>query len=1255
MPPEDLVSIRDADSTQRRCILAARDGQSFVMDGPPGTGKSQTITNLIAEVIADGKTVLFVSEKAAALEVVQKRLREARLDEFALELHSHKATRKALALELGRSLSVRPAAKEKFDNQSSKQLAAARKSLSRYALAMNERRSPLGRPLHDVLGRIAALTALPQAPVPSSITSALRPEELNELLGHAESLGRNWGPVERGERFVWRDLHDTTTSAARQHDLEGRVTEAAASLRSLRYATAAIDDELRLRWRDSARDAARLHDLLVLIDDHSPAPATWLSAPTLDPVRERLKVRAGTASQHASLVGELVDELGNAWNQLDTSLASNLANTLDECAGDTPTWIPSSRTSETELASILEALSESERRIRALEAEGRGLATALGARSDRLTIRRLVELAELGSLIGLVDAPERTWLTPVVQAALDQAACVLGELLQDYRVRQASMAAVFTPTILELDLQGLRARFAEVHRGFGKTKKAYRDDKRLIAGCTITGKAPKEIVARLDDAIEWADLAKRLEHAEKQHAALLGNFYYPDREHADFDRVIRAIDVAKRTLELAGDDLNAESIGQQIGRGGSPDPAAVPAAARVTALAAEWREAMSGSLGADTTAELEGQPVDAAAAWCSRMASRLRLAIDMKRHFDGVVGGAWPLTSIRPLLAKAAEASTIRAALNITEQDDLAKLGPQYEGLQTDWAALERSIEWASAVRDACGGAIKPRHAASLLATSARSTDLTGLLQRWDKSKEELLEVFADHRRVELASDLDVSFDDAEVLLADLGSTLGDIEIWSLYATALDSLGEVGLHAVTQYCVETKVAADEVAGIVERAVLEAWADSVIADDRERLSPSQATERNALVNQFRALDVALVENAAARVVNACSSRRPTSVAGSAGTIQREAQKQRKHMPIRELLTRAGTVAQELKPCFMMSPLSVSQYLPPSLKFDVVVFDEASQVQPSDAINCIYRGDQLIVAGDQKQLPPSNFFATIGADDEDVYDEEAVEDFESVLDLCKGAGGLRSLPLLWHYRSQHEALITYSNYRFYDGNLHTFPGAAHEAPDLGLEIIKVDGVYRRGAQRDNPIEAAKVIERVLFHLHHHPDLSLGVVTFSSAQEDAVFAELERQTARHPELAELMGEDRLRGFFVKNLENVQGDERDIIIFSVGYGPDEHNKFTVQMGPLNKAGGWRRLNVAITRARRRVEVVTSVLPGDFPGDVRAQGILHLRGYLDFGLRGVGSLALDLVESAGDAESVFEEEVLRSIASWGYETGAAP
>ena len=335
--------------------------------------------------------------------------------------------------------------------------------------------------------------------------------------------------------------------------------------------------------------------------------------------------------------------------------------------------------------------------------------------------------------------------------------------------------------------------------------------------------------------------------------------------------------------------------------------------------------------------------------------------------------------------------------------------------------------------------------------------------------------------------------------------------------------------------------------------------------------------------------------------------------------------------------------------MMSPLSVSKFLPPGLRFDVVIFDEASQVKEADAVNCIYRGDQLIVAGDQKQLPPTSFFDRMAdTDDEDIDESDIDLGFESILDRCK-AQGVRSLPLEWHYRSRHESLIAYSNHSFYEGRLHTFPGAAFESPDLGVELFPVvDGVYRRGTTRDNREEAAEVVERMLFHRRHHPDATIGVVALSTAQQRAVENEIGRRWGSEPELRLLDSDDRLDGFFVKNLESVQGDERDIIILTIGYGPDENGKLTMNFGPLNREGGQRRLNVAITRARQRVEVAATISAGDIVSG--NPSINHLRRYLDYAERGYPALAVDLEGSMGDAESLFEEEVLNSLRSMGYD-----
>ena len=452
------------------------------------------------------------------------------------------------------------------------------------------------------------------------------------------------------------------------------------------------------------------------------------------------------------------------------------------------------------------------------------------------------------------------------------------------------------------------------------------------------------------------------------------------------------------------------------------------------------------------------------------------------------------------------------------------------------------------------------------------------------------------------------------------------------------------------FCISERVPSRQVPRVIERALLQEWAEHQLRTDPD-LSTVRAADRDALVREYRELDRALIAAATSSIIRACNARRPRSDVGEAAVIRREAEKKRKHMPVRTLIDRSRHVTQAIKPCFMMSPLAVSQYLPADLRFDVVIFDEASQVSPGDAINCIYRGSALILAGDQKQLPPTNFFAGNTADDEEEWSEDSDDttEFESVLDLAKASGAYQSLTLRWHYRSRHEALIAFSNASFYEGRLITFPARHQEGPDVGVELFPVDGTYRRGTSRDNPEEAAAVARRVIHHYDTRPALSLGVVTFSEAQADAVDLAVSRARQDRPDLDRFFTNDRLKGFFVKSLESVQGDERDVMIFSIGYGPDENQKITMNFGPLNKQGGWRRLNVAITRARYRNEIVTSIRASDITESVTTEGLRHLRRYLDYAARGMPALALD-TSAGGDAESPFEESVINVIRSWGYE-----
>ncbi len=369
----------------------------------------------------------------------------------------------------------------------------------------------------------------------------------------------------------------------------------------------------------------------------------------------------------------------------------------------------------------------------------------------------------------------------------------------------------------------------------------------------------------------------------------------------------------------------------------------------------------------------------------------------------------------------------------------------------------------------------------------------------------------------------------------------------------------------------------------------------------------------------------------------------------GILKRECAKKTRHKPIRKLLKEISHIIPKIKPCFLMSPLSVSQYLDVSNNFfDVVIFDEASQIPVWDAIGVIARGKQLIVVGDPKQLPPTNFFNR--AEQENDSSDDEIMDMESVLDECL-ASGLKIHSLNWHYRSCHESLIAFSNHHYYENKLLTFPSTFDNA---GVKFIHIqNGNYDKSKTRTNSAEADaiknEVIRRIL-----DSDLkkySIGIITFNQAQQKLIEDKLEEARNENPEIDNYFNDDQLESLFVKNLENVQGDERDIILFSICYGPDQYGKISMFFGPLNRVGGERRLNVAITRAKKEV-VVFSTLKSEHIDLSRTKslGVRHLKEYLEYAEKGTKALPTYINYEKNNFNILnFEKTVAEFIENAGY------
>ena len=385
------------------------------------------------------------------------------------------------------------------------------------------------------------------------------------------------------------------------------------------------------------------------------------------------------------------------------------------------------------------------------------------------------------------------------------------------------------------------------------------------------------------------------------------------------------------------------------------------------------------------------------------------------------------------------------------------------------------------------------------------------------------------------------------------------------------------------------------------------------------------------------------------------RIPQGSAGQVGIVRGESGKKTRHMPIRRLLESAGEAVQRIKPVFLMSPLSVAQYLPPGkLSFDLLLIDEASQVRPEDAVGSIMRACSVIVVGDQKQLPPTSFFdRQMQGEEADGYAEDLaslqaaqVGDMESILSLCE-ARGMPGGMLKWHYRSNHPSLIAVSNFEFYGDRLICPPSPLEPGDQTGLSFTFVDGEYLRGTKRTNPKEAEVVANEILQHARKSPALTLGVVALSVAQRDAIRNRVEYMRTEHAELEAFCKEGKEEGFFVKNLENVQGDERDVIFISIGYGKDAGGYMSQSFGPLSGEGGERRLNVLFTRAKRRCRVFASIRHDDIRIDAaKHAGPRVLKRFLRYAEH--GEMDVPLITGAG-MDSPFEESVARVLQVHGF------
>jgi very-short-patch-repair endonuclease len=629
----------------------------------------------------------------------------------------------------------------------------------------------------------------------------------------------------------------------------------------------------------------------------------------------------------------------------------------------------------------------------------------------------------------------------------------------------------------------------------------------------------------------------------------------------------------------------------------------------------------------------------------------LETAIDDLQAVAGVFKSAE--IALSGIHAARARLETLLSGRTELDRHEAARelLGDRFAGHRTDVGAYEMIIAWAQSVT--VGQLTRavllrgdPREARQpIAAVLSASGKLTATLDRLaNTAKIDVASFMCGRSSVEAAAALEKAAIDSEGLFAFAG-----------FASALQDVSAHGIMPL----VDERLHAGSFAGMgaqFEALAVRQLAKAVYAQLGNKLSRYRGTKLDDLRTSLAEKDREIIQLSRRQLrVKVKAAARPPMGNGigkkstwtDMALIENEVSKKQRFIPVRDLTQRAGKALAELKPCWMMSPLAVAQYVPKgSVKFDLCIIDEASQMPPESAIGALLRCDQAVVVGDTNQLPPSSFFKTM-IDDEDADDDEAVLS-ESVLEMANGAFR-PARRLRWHYRSRHSGLIKFSNRLVYDDDLIVFPSATESMSRMGVEFRGVKGRYKAGT---NPVEAKTIIEAIIESMKSDPERSLGVVTLNQKQRDLIMEEFEYAITNNRAVQQYIDtwkekNDGLEEFFIKNLENVQGDERDVIFIGTVYGAEEPGARVMQrFGPINVLAGKRRLNVLFTRAKQKIVTFSSMTAADIEAEEHTNaGTYMLKRWLEYAASGI----LDAgEETENEPDSDFEVFVIDQIRAMG-------
>lgn len=1234
--------ILDADSSQHSALIHALRGQNLVIEGPPGTGKSQTITNLIAIAIGKGKTVLFVAEKLAALEVVRRRLDAAGLGIFCLELHSHKTKKHILLNDLAGRIKARGSFREPREIEFHLAVVDEKKRvLTQYVNLINKRIEPLDMTIFEVLwARERCYRELPfSGEIRGDVPEALRytrpqlaaKEHLVSV--YAQHLGNVLRVCSSVEDHAW-----SWVKKSLGFEEEERIIFLLSSFASV------LEDMQRLLVELKTRSGIELNESITGLRTVS----EYLSElPASDSSLDGNLIAACRCLQDRKVLRDFIKDVKSASSQFDVL----------QQAIENPRQLLRSE--------VAKALQNTSAQIKSI-----GLDFCNHSRlQDILAFGQAIEAKLSDVQVGLMN----------VQALLgcDPATDIHGTMLLISCIRLLESAP---ETCLHMRIESLAADGASkiTHDAAVEALDIRKQRELLNSNLDLAYATETVSTQQLEDFakdVEEAGILQRLFGRKYRNARKLYRRLSLKGRKATRDQIscdLRAIsDYRRKRNRFDSDPLYQGTFGVQF-RGVDTDWDSL-------VVLVNWYEEVLSALPEHDASSaqfldilLRGRSERLKALKASIVAQAVNINMleqvqDAIASLNENLGFSASLTgSVKELcLELRSRNQTISSALDNLSNASVRDNQPcnKIPGLLlsvTNYKGKLERISTDNVARNLLGNRFKESDTAveeieSALAFAERivQSKLPQDVTEWILCEDFTARI----QRLQSGLSSVSSYRDELIRFGNELDQLSKSTFWSAYDNEpLDVLKQCvqyvleGKEELAPWVQFLRVRQESLSSGFEKLMNLAERNTLLP---EHLVPAfrflfyNSLSRNIfaeypLLHQFDGLtqerirqqfahaDTESIRLNSERLAYAIDRRYvPTgrqsgqvSLLSDLALITHEINKQKRHIPIRQLVRRAGGALQALKPCFMLGPLSVAQYLVPgSMQFDLIVMDEASQLKPEDAIGAIARGTQIVIVGDPKQLPPTNFFQRVSLDadeDSDDTDRTVLEEGESILDVASTLyQPIRRLR--WHYRSRHHSLIAFSNREFYDDDLVIFPSAFHDDADLGVKYHAVsEGILE---SRRNAPEAERVVKAVLEHMETKPDQSLGVVTLNLEQRELIEELLDKRLRADP-FASAYQERMNNGaepFFVKNLENVQGDERDVIFISVTYGPDAKGNFYQRFGPINGANGHRRLNVLFTRAKRRLEVFSSLDPDRIHTNAGSTwGLRALKAYLTFAQTGV-------------------------------------